>query len=32
MNVSMTGKHGMIGMNEIPVATRMARVTMMNLR
>ena len=32
MNVSMTGIHRMIGMTGIPVATRMARSTMMNLR
>ena len=31
MNDSMTGKHRMIGMTGIPVATKMARVTMMNL-
>ena len=32
MNDSMTGIRRMIGMTGIPVATRMARVTMMNLR
>ena len=31
-NDSMNGIHMMIGMTGIPVATRMARVTMMNLR
>ena len=31
MNDSMTGIHRMIGMTGIPVATRMERVTMMNL-
>ena len=32
MNDSMTGIQRMIGMTGIPVATRMERVTMMNLR
>ena len=32
MNASMTGIHRMSGMTGIPVVTRMARVTMMNLR
>ena len=32
MNDSMTGIHRMIKMTAIPVATRMERVTMMNLR
>ena len=32
MDDSMTGIHRMNGMTGIPVATRMERVTMMNLR
>ena len=32
MNDPMTGIHRMIGMTGTPVAARMARVTMMNLR
>ena len=32
MNDSMTGIHRMNGITGIPVATRMARRTMMNLR
>ena len=32
MNDSMSGLHRMIGMTGIPVVTRMARETMMNLR
>ena len=32
VNDSMTGIHRMNGITGIPVATRMARVTMMNLR
>ena len=32
VNDSMTGIHRMIGITGIPVATRKARVTMMNLR
>ena len=32
MNDSITGIHRMNGITGIPVATRMARVTMMNLR
>ena len=32
MNDSITGIHRKIGMTGIPVVTRMARVTMMNLR
>ena len=32
MNDSMTGIRRMIGMTGTPVATRMARVTMMNLQ
>ena len=32
MNDSITGMHRMIAMTGIPVVTRMARTTMMNLR